>query len=155
MTAQNTLARIARTSVPVMIGVALLASGVPFVVLALWVLLLAVPLLVTLRLVLSLLDGAAQSTPARSARIVVLAISGVALLATGVSSLLTLWSTDFARFMYLEDLGLDGTWVTITSRVTSVDRGILVFGGILAVIGAAALIAVAMLVARHRGRAER
>lgn len=152
MTTQNTPARIARISVPVIIGVALLAAGVPFVM-TLWVLLMAVPLLVTLRLVLNLLDGAAQNTPARIARIMALVIIGVALLATGVSSVMTLWTSSFARFMYLEDLGLEGTTAAAITRFTPVDRGLLIFGGILALLGAAALIAAVL--ARHRWRAGR
>jgi len=95
-----------------------------------------------------------QNTLARIARIMALVIIGVALLAAGVSCVMMLWTSDFARFMYLEDLGLDGTWITLISHVTSVDRGLLIFGGILALLGAAALIAAAVL-ARHRGRAGR
>jgi hypothetical protein len=151
MTTQNTRARIARNMALVIIGVALLATSVLNVV-TLWVLLLAVPLLATLWLVRNLLDGAAQNTPARIARIMALVIIGVALLAAGLSSVMTLWTSSFARFMYLEDLGM--TSVAEITRNTPVDRGLLAFGGILALLGAAALIAAAVL-ARHRGRAGR
>ncbi len=86
MTTQKAPARIALISVPVIIGVALLATSVPFALGTLWVLLVAMALLVTWWLVLNLLDGAAQSTPVLSPRIMALAIIGVALLAAGVSS---------------------------------------------------------------------
>jgi hypothetical protein len=152
MTTQTTPARIARIMALVIIGVALLAAGVSSVVVTLWVLLVAVPLLATLRLVLNLLDGAAQNNPARIARIMALVIIGVALLAAGVSSVMTVWTSSFARFMYLEDLGM--TSVAEITRNTPVDRGLLVCGGILALLGAAALIAAAVL-ARHRWRAGR
>ena len=153
MTTQNTPARIARLSVPVVIGVALLATGVPFVVGTLWVLLMAVPVLVTLRLALDLLDGAAQENPARAARIMALVIIGVALLAAGVSSVMTLWTSSFARFMVLEDLGLEGTTAGALAHITPVDRGLLISGGILALLGAAAL--AAAVLARFRWRAGR
>jgi len=153
MTTQNTRARIARISVPVIVGVALLATSFLNVV-TLWVLLLAVPSLVTLRLVLNLLDGAAQDGPARVARIMTLVITGVALLATGVSSAMAVWTSSFARFMYLEDLGLEGTTAGAITRFTPVDRGLIIAGIILALLGAAALIAAAVL-ARHRRRAGR
>jgi hypothetical protein len=154
MTTQNTRARIALISVPVITGVALLAVG-PSVVVTVWVLLVAVALLVTWWLVLNLLGGAAPNTHARSPRIMALAIIGVALLAAGVSSVMTLWISSFARFMLLEDLGLEGTAAAAAGRFTPVDRGLLMFGGILALLGAAALIAAAVLVARHRGPAGR
>jgi hypothetical protein len=89
----------------------------------------------------------------RIARIRALVIVGVALLAAGVSSVVTLWCSSFAGFMYLEDLGLEGTSAAAITRVTPVDRGLLIFGGILALFGAA-LIAAAVL-ASHRGRAGR
>ncbi|HSV93681.1 MAG TPA: hypothetical protein VLH81_11420 [Desulfobacterales bacterium] len=148
MTTPNTRARIARIMALVIIGVALLAAGVSPVVVTLWVLLLVVPVLAALRLVLNLLDGAAQDTPARIGRIIALAITGVALLAAGVSSVMTAWSSLFARFMHLEDLGL--THVAEITRITAADRGLLVSGGILALLGAAALIAAAVLARRPR-----
>lgn len=154
MTTQRIPARVARISVPVIIGVALLAVGVPFVVGALWVLLIAVPSLVTLRLVLNLLDGAAQNGPARVARIMTLVITGVALLATGVSSAMAVWTSSFGRFMYLEDLGLAGTTAAAAARDTPVDRGLIIAGIIVALLGAAVLIAAAVLV-RHPWRGER
>lgn len=95
-----------------------------------------------------------QNTPARIARIMALVIIGVALLAAGISAVMTLWISSFARFMYLEDLGLEGTAAAVVVRVTPVDRGLLMFGGILAVLGATAVIAAAVL-ARQRGRAGR
>jgi hypothetical protein len=154
MTTQSTPARIALISVPVIIGVALLAAGVPFVVGTLWVLLVGVALLVTWWLVLNLLGGAAPNTHARSPRIMALAIVGVGLMAAGVSAVITLWASSFARFMLLEDLGLEGTAAEAAGRFTPVDRGLLVFGAILALLGAGALIAAAVLVYR-RGRAGR
>ena len=154
MATQNTRARIAIIMALAIIGVALLATGIPFVGVTFWVLLLVVPLLATLRLVLNLLDGAAQNTPARVARVMALVISGVALLATGVSSVFTLWSSSLARFMLLEDLGLEGTTAAAVARVTPVDRGLIISGGILALLGVAALIAAAVLAGRGR-RAER
>ncbi len=153
MTTQNTPARIARITALVIIGVALLAAGVSSVVVTLWVLLMAVPLLAALRLVLNLLNDAAQNTPARIARIMALVIIGVALLAAGVSSVMTLWTSSFARFMYIEDLGLEGTTAGALAHITPVDRGLLISSGILALLGAAALIAAAL--ARLRWRAGR
>ena len=155
MTTQNTPARIALISVPVIIGVALLAAGIPFVAGTLWVLLVAVAVLVAWWLVLNLLSDAAPNAHARSPRIMALAIVGVALLAAGVSSVMTLWASAFARFMLLEDLGLDGATAAVVTRVTPVDRGLFMFGGILAIFGAAFLVAVAVLVARQRGPAGR
>ena len=148
----STPARIARNIALVIIVVVFLATSALNVV-TLWVLLLAVPLLTTLWLVRNLLEGAAQDTPARSPRIMALVIIGVALLAAGVSSVMTLWTSSFARFKYLEDLGLAGTTAATLAHITPVDRGLLMFGGILALLGAAALIAAAVLVTRHRGRA--
>lgn len=90
-----------------------------------------------------------QNAPERIARIKALVIIGVALLAAGVSSVMTLWASSFARFMYIEDLGLEGTTAGALAHITPVDRGLLISGGILALLGAAALIAAAVL-ARHR-----
>jgi hypothetical protein len=115
---------------------------------------MAVPLLATLWLVRNLLEGAAQNTPARIARITALVVIGVALLAAGVSSVMTLWTSSFARFMLLEDLELGGTTAAAITRDTPVDRGLLIFGGIMALLGAASLIAAAVL-ARQRGGAGR
>ena len=70
-------------------------------------------------------------------------------MAAGVSSVMTLWTSSFARFMYLEDLGM--TNAAAITRIAPVERGLLIFGGILALLGAGALIAAAVL-ARHRGR---
>jgi len=95
-----------------------------------------------------------QNAPERIARIRALVIIGVALLAAGVSSVVTLWASSFARFMYIEDLGLEGTTAGALAHITPVDRGLLISGGILALLGAAALIAAAVL-ARHRRRAGR
>ncbi|HYN47729.1 MAG TPA: hypothetical protein VER83_02620 [Candidatus Nanopelagicales bacterium] len=95
-----------------------------------------------------------ENTPARTARIRALVMVGVALLAAGVSSLVTLWQSTFARYMYIEDLGLSEATVFATTRLTPVDRGIIISGGILALLGAAALIAAAVL-ARRRRRAGR
>ena len=69
MKTQNTVARIAGISVPFIIGVGLLAAGAPFVVGTLWVLLVGLALLVTWWLVLNLLGGVAEKTPAPIARI--------------------------------------------------------------------------------------
>lgn len=154
MTRQDTRSRIALISVPVIIGVAIVAVGVSSVVVTVWVLLMAVPVLATLWLVRNLLDGAAPNTPARIARVMALVIIGVGLLAAGVASVATLWISAFARFMLLEDLGLEGTTATVITRVTPVDRGLLLVGGVLAFLGAAALIA-ASVPARHGGRAGR
>jgi predicted PurR-regulated permease PerM len=117
MTTQNTPARFARIMVLVIIGVALLAAVVSSVVVTFWVLLMAVPLLATLWLVRNLLDGAGQNIPARIARIMALVVIGVALLAAGVSSVMTLWTSSFARFMLLENLGLDGRTAAAITRV--------------------------------------
>ena len=152
MTSQNTVARIAGISVPFIIGVGLLAAGAPFVVGTLWVLLMGLALLVTWWLVLNLLGGVAEKTPGPIARIMALLIIGVALLAAGISAVMTLWISSFARFMYLEDLGLEGTAAAVVVRVTPVDRGLLIFGGILAVLGATSVFAAAVL-ARQRWRA--
>lgn len=154
MTVQNNSRRIARIVALVIVGIALVTAvtaGVSSVLVTLGVVLVGAALLVTLWLVLSLLDGGGHSTPARSPRIMALAIVGVALLAAGVSSVMTLWTSSFARFMVLEDLGLDGTTVGALAHVTPVDRGLLITGGFLALLGAAALIAAAL--AWHRSRA--
>ncbi len=95
-----------------------------------------------------------QNTPARIARIRALVVVGVALLAAGVSSVVTLWCSSFARYMYIERLGLDGTRAAAIARITPVDRGLLISGAILALLGAAALVAAAVL-ACHRWRAGR
>jgi hypothetical protein len=149
----STPARIARNIALVIIVVVFLATSALNVV-TVWVLLLAVPVLATPWLVLNLLGGAAQNDPARIARIMALVIIGVALLAAGVSAVMTLWISSFARFMLLEDLWLEGTTTAAITRVTLVDRGLLIIGGILAILGVAALIATAVLV-RHRARAGR
>lgn len=154
MTTPNAPARIARITAVVIIVVALLAASVSSGVVTVWVLLMAGPLLAALWLVRHLLEGAAQNTPARTARILALVIIGVALLAAGVSTVMTLWTSSFARFMLLEDLGLEGTTAAELTRYTPVDRGLLMFGGVQAVLGAAAIIAAAVL-ARHRWRAGR
>jgi hypothetical protein len=154
MTAPNARARIAGITALGIIGVALLVVGVFSVTVTFWVLPIVVPLLATLWLVVKVLDGAAPNAPAGIARIMALVIIGVALLAAGVSSVMTLWISSLARFMHLEDLGLEGTPAGDLAQITPVDRGLLVSGGILALIGAAALIAAAVL-ARHRGRAGR
>jgi len=143
-----------RVVAPVLIGAALLVAGVPFVVGTFWVLVIAVPALLGLRLVLNLLDGVAHDGAAGVGRLTALVITGVVLLATGVSSAMTVWTSVFGRFMYLEDLGLEGTAVAAVARVTPVDRGLLVFGVILALLGAAALIA-AVVQARRRQRPGR
>jgi len=144
----------ARIVALILIGAALLVAGVPFVVGTFWLLVIAVPALVGLRLVLNLSDGAAHNGPAGVGRITALVITGVALLATGVSTGMTVWTSSFGRFMYLEDLGLEGTTAAAVARVTPVDRGLLVFGGILAFLGAAALITAAVQ-ARRRQRPGR
>ncbi len=95
-----------------------------------------------------------QNTPARIARIRALVVIGVALLAAGISSVVTLWCSSFARYMYIENLGLDGTRAAAIAYITPVDRGLFISGGILLLLGAAALIAAAGQ-ARHRWRAER
>jgi hypothetical protein len=96
----------------------------------------------------------AQNTPGRIARLRALVIVGVALLAAGVSSVLTLWWSSFARFMYLEDLGLDGATAVAIVHITPVDRALMASGLILALLGAAALIAAAVQLRRrgHDGR---
>jgi hypothetical protein len=151
MTPQDTPARSARIVAFMIIGVALLAIAASSVVVTLWVLLLAVPLLATRWLVRNLAAGAAENSPARIARIMALVIIGVALLAAGVSSVMTLWTSSFARFMYIEDLGLELTTAGDLAHITPVDRGLVIAGGGLALLGAAALIAAAVL-GRHRGR---
>jgi len=153
MNTPHNLERIARVMALVVLGVALLAAGVSSVIVSLWVLLMAVPLVATPLLVLNLLDGAAQYNAARVARVMALVVLGVALLAAGVSSVMTLWTSSFARFMYLEDLGLEGTTAGALAHITPVDRGLLISGGILALVGAATLIAAVL--ARRRWRAER
>ena len=86
----KSVARIAGISVPFIIGVGLLAAGAPFVVGTLWVLLMGLALLVTWWLVLNLLGGVAEKTPGPIARIMALLIIGVALLAAGISAVMTL-----------------------------------------------------------------
>ncbi len=93
MTTQNAPGRAALITAVVIIVVALLAAGVSSVVGTAWVLLTAVPLLATLRLVLNLLDGAQPNNPARVGRIMALAIIGVTLLAAGISTVMTLWTS--------------------------------------------------------------
>lgn len=153
MTPQDTPVRGARIVTFVIIGVALLAVVASSVVVTLWVLVLAVPLLATLWLVRNL-SGGAENSPARIAPIMALVIIGVALLAAGLSSVMTVWASSFARFMYIEDLGLGGTTAGDLAHITPVDRGLVIAGGGLALLGAAALIAAAVL-ARHRWGAGR
>jgi hypothetical protein len=95
-----------------------------------------------------------QNTAARIARIRALVIVGVTLLAAGVSSVVTLWCSSFARYMYIEDLGLDGATAVAIARITPVDRALMASGVILALLGAAALIAAALQSRRrwHGGR---
>ena len=142
----------ARNVAVVIVGVAFLATSVVNVV-TFWVLLLAVPVLATLWLARNLVIGPGQNTPAVE-RILALAIIGVALVVAGVSTAMTLWTSSFARFMYLEDLGLETTAAAVAGRFTPADRGLLVAGGILALLGAVALIAAGVL-ARRLWRAER
>ncbi len=66
--------------------------------------------------------------------------------------MITLWTSSFARFMYLEDLGLEGTTAGTLAHITPVDRGLLISGGILALLGAAALIAAVLAHLRWRAR---
>jgi len=153
MNTQHNLARIARAMALVVLGVAILAAGVSSVFVSLWVLLMAVPLAASLLLVPNLLHGAAQDNPSRVARVTALLVLGIALLAAGLSSLVTLWTSSFARFMYLEDLGLEGTTAGALVHITPVDRGLLVSGGILTLVGAGTIIAA--LLARRRWRAWR
>ena len=97
-----------------------------------------------------------MTTEITPARIRALVIVGVALLAAGVSSVWTLWASAFARYMYIEDLGLaEATEFAIARDPTPVDHGLAIFGGILVLLGAATLVAAAVLVARHRRRAGR
>ena len=152
MNTQHNLARIARAMALVVLGVAILAAGVSSVFVSLWVL-MAVPLAASLLLVPNLLHGAAQDNPSRVARVTALLVLGIALLAAGLSSLVTLWTSSFARFMYLEDLGLEGTTAGALVHITPVDRGLLVSGGILTLVGAGTIIAA--LLARRRWRAWR
>lgn len=150
---RNTPARIVHIGVPVLIGIALVAAFVSSGLVTVGVLLMAVPLLAALWLVRNLLEGAGQNTPA-IARSMALVIFGVALLAAGISSVMTLWTSSFARFMYLEDLGLETTAAAVAGRFAPADRGLLVAGGILALLGAVALVAAGVL-ARRLWRAER
>jgi len=92
-----------------------------------------------------------QTAPARAARIQALVV-GAALLTAGLYSIVTLLYSLFARYMYVEDLklGLEEDTVFLLTRITPVDRGILIFGGILALLGITALIAAIV-----RGRCQR
>ena len=92
-----------------------------------------------------------QTAPAQAARIRALVVVGVALLAAGLYSIVTLLYSVFARYMYVEDLdlGLDENTIFALTRITPTDRGILILGGILALLGVAALIAAAVR-GRHR-----
>ncbi len=92
-----------------------------------------------------------QTAPAQAARIRALVVVGVALLAAGLYSIVTLLYSGLARYMYVEDLelGLDENTIFALTRITPTDRGILILGGILALLGIAALIAAAVR-GRHR-----
>lgn len=136
--------------VVVAIVVTLLATAVSSVAVTLLVLLTVVPILAAIRLGLTVLDGGAENDARRLAPILALVIVGISLLAAGISSVVTLWVSSFARFMYLENLGLQGTTGAAITRVTPVDRGLLVFGGILALVGATLLVAAAVLARRLR-----
>jgi uncharacterized membrane protein HdeD (DUF308 family) len=99
-----------------------------------------------------------QTAPAQAARIRALVVVGVALLAAGLYSVVTLLYSVFARYMYVEDLdlslslSLDENTVFALTRITPTDRGILILGGILALLGVAALIAAAVRGRRRRSR---
>jgi|NGEPerStandDraft_5_1074534.scaffolds.fasta_scaffold13544_3 uncharacterized membrane protein HdeD (DUF308 family) len=95
-----------------------------------------------------------QTAPAQAARIRALVVVGVALLTAGLYSIVTLLYSVFARYMYVEDLdlGLDENTVFLLTRITPIDRGVLILGGILALLGVAALIAAAVR-GQHRRRA--
>jgi hypothetical protein len=94
-----------------------------------------------------------QAAPAQAARIRALVVVGVALLATGLYSIVTLLYSVFARYMYVEDLdlGLDENTVFVLTRITPTDRGIFILGGILGLLGVAALIAAAVRGRRRSG----
>ncbi|GGH44683.1 hypothetical protein [Microbacterium album] len=96
---------------------------------------------------------ATQIATAQAARIRALVVVGVALLATGLYSVATLFFSIFARYMYVEDLdlGLDENTVFVLTRITPTDRGIVILGGILALLGVAALVAAAVRGRRRTG----
>ena len=93
-----------------------------------------------------------QLATAQKARIRALIVVGVALVTAGLYSIATLRSSAFARYMYIEDLdlGLDENTVFLLTRITPVDRGILILGGVLTLLGAAALISAAVRGRHHR-----
>lgn len=87
-----------------------------------------------------------ENLTAQASRVRALVLVGVALLAAGGYSAVTLLYSVFARYMYVEDLdlGLDENTIFLLTRITPTDRGILVLGGILSLLGVAALIAAAV-----------
>lgn len=93
---------------------------------------------------------------AMATRIQALVVVGVALTTAGLYSIVTLLYSILARYMHVEDLdlGLDESTMFAVTRMTSVDRGIIVIGGILMFLGAAALIAAAVRERLRRRRAE-
>ena len=68
----------------------------------------------------------------------------------GVYSVMTTFYTLFARYMYVEDLelGLDENTLFAVTRVTPVERGIVIIGIVMALVGIAALVSAAI---RARG----
>ena len=94
-----------------------------------------------------------ELTTAQTTRVRALVVVGVALLTSGLYSITTLLYSIFARYMHVEDLelDLDENTVFLLTRITPVDRGILILGGILAILGVASLVA-AMVRGRHRRR---
>lgn len=149
MNTGNNRPRLVLIMAVVIIGVAFTAAAISSVIVTLWVLVVAVPVLATLALVQNVLASATPRTRP-VARIVNLAIIGLALLAAGASSVMTVWTSSFGRFMYLEDLGVQGASGDFLANTTPVDRGLLVSGGVLMLLGAAALIAAVL--ARLRSR---
>lgn len=83
-----------------------------------------------------------QLATAQANRIRALIVVGVALMTAGVYSSITLLSSVFARYMYVEDLNLDldENTVFLLTRITDTDRGILILGVVLVVLGAACFV---------------
>lgn len=97
----------------------------------------------------------ASKSSAQTTRIWTLVVAGAALVAAGLSAIFVIVLSVFARYMYVEDLGLglDENTMFLVTRISPADRGIVIFGGALIVAGAAALIASALR-RRYRDRAH-
>lgn len=82
----------------------------------------------------------------RSSRVYILEVLGSALLLAGVCSAFVLFSSIFARYMFVEDLDLqlDETTISAVTKVTPADEGLYIFAAVLVFLGVVALISAAV-----------